>query len=1642
MKKIYATLLLFSVFTLSYAQSVYLKNKTVSANQMSFDSFQLESNYIIQNFESYAIIIFNKIPIVSLREEIKPYFDLIQPIPDFGYYVKIKNKITIQQFNEFKIRHIEPVNINLKIDSILYSKNDIEFAIQNGNVKVIAHYFDKNHLDRYKNDIQNLGFTILYEDEITNSLEVELPYTYESIQKLAYLPYIYWIEPTTPPMETNNYVERTNHRVPLVGELSSYGLTGNGIRVGEWDGTGAGPHIDYDDRHTLMEPFATGVNGNHATHVAGTVLGAGIRNPNEAGMAPEALLFSWNFAGNIPQEMNLGVRNQGIEITQNSYGPAVTSDPCTVRGSYTGASRNLDQLVNNYPNLLHVFAAGNSRSSNCMTGGYGTVHSNFQAAKNNLVVAAVTRIDGNSSFHCYGPVRDGRLKPEISAVGVNVYSTFPFDNYRGGYNGTSMACPGTSGTAALLYEYYKNRFNEDPEAHLMKGVLCNGADDIGRPGPDYQYGFGRLNAYNALKILDNDQYRLSQLSQGNTFSDSFSISAGVNSLKVFLAWSDTAGASSASKALVNDLDLILITPVGDTIYPLICNPASPTQNAIQGVDTFNNTEQIMIVAPDSGLYQFRVIGSRVFTNSQKFSVNWDVQDTQIRMVYPNGGEVWNPPVDNANARIIRWDNYGLSGTATIAYSVDSGQNWTNISNVNIANRQFTWNNCPSTVRTNRALIRITLGTLSTQSENVFTIAARSANPTGVICDQQVHLRWNATSGAQSYKIWQSINGKMQVIDSTTNRFYTVRNLNNGDTCWFSVSAVFADNVDGPRSWGMRFIMNSNNTPPRFTNTLTESNFCIGGNLDYRPTVTATGTPNFMWQFSTDDGENWINTGNTTNRLSLNNLQVSFDKRLYRLRAINVCESEDFSPELLITVDSPFTFSYVNNLLELCIGQDSAAYLTTSNGKEPGGIQWYFQRQLNHSPLLLTGQTSVRLPINNPQIGDEGYFFADFSNGCGTPATSQKVELFIRPQLQLDDLPNDTLCVNQLIDIPMSAQGGDFNNYTFGWKFLDDNWVVSPSVQFRSREAVSINYFVYDNCSEDTIVKAKHFPILTPMSLNLREVLRFTKDTVCAGQSIMLEAAISGGRSYTYQYQWNEGLNPERYNTFIPPKTTNYIVTVGDQCTDTSITDSIKIFVREPLSVSISNPIDTLCFGEPYILTAQPSGGRNSSYNLRWFNNSFQPTIDIAPTQRQTYWVELFDNCTVLPDRDSITIEVRDPITVQIIGEDTICQGSGGVYEAIVSGGRQQSLSYFWNNSVGTSTHHYVPTQSDILRLRVEDGCTPSPGNTQRNIQVREPLRLRILPSEKTICKGQSHEITPLLTGGKFYNYSLTTDAGINNNGTWIVTPEDTTTFNYNLSDGCTTPDAEATVTVNIRPSLSIDLGENTQLCKGDQFNRNIIVSGGLASGYKLFVDDNRIQGFNFSHRFMENQTFNFRIEDDCTVEPAEGELTLFTTDFSDNVITLLSQRNKELVFDRPKSGREAFWQLDDLPWESENGTYDLVAPKFSNSIICKREIDNIGCEDTVCMDIRIFDVFQTGEFKIEAYPNPTNDIVNIRLDDIAGNVTLMVFDLQGRALYHFQTENYDDDIFEISLKDQAAGVYIIKIQANQVEKHFKVVKDY
>ena len=65
-----------------------------------------------------------------------------------------------------------------------------------------------------------------------------------------------------------------------------------------------------------------------------------------------------------------------------------------------------------------------------------------------LSMAAMT------DFSCWGPTTDGRIKPDIVAGGVDVYSTYydeeDASNTYESHEGTSMACPAATGAAVLL----------------------------------------------------------------------------------------------------------------------------------------------------------------------------------------------------------------------------------------------------------------------------------------------------------------------------------------------------------------------------------------------------------------------------------------------------------------------------------------------------------------------------------------------------------------------------------------------------------------------------------------------------------------------------------------------------------------------------------------------------------------------------------------------------------------------------------------------------------------------------------------------------------------------------------------------------------------------------------------------------------------------------------------------------------------------------------------------------------------------------------------------------------------------------------------------------------------------------------------
>src|SRR4030067_2442520 len=99
--------------------------------------------------------------------------------------------------------------------------------------------------------------------------------------------------------------------------------------------------------------------------------------------------------------------------------------------------------------------------------------------------------------------------------------------------GTSMAVPAVSGAAALILEDYRSLHGgTDPLPSTVKALLVHGAQDLGNTGPDFSYGYGKINVKNTIDLL-----RLGSVTEdevGHQASNFFylDVPAGTTSVKV------------------------------------------------------------------------------------------------------------------------------------------------------------------------------------------------------------------------------------------------------------------------------------------------------------------------------------------------------------------------------------------------------------------------------------------------------------------------------------------------------------------------------------------------------------------------------------------------------------------------------------------------------------------------------------------------------------------------------------------------------------------------------------------------------------------------------------------------------------------------------------------------------------------------------------------------------------------------------------------------------------------------------------------------------------------------------------------------------------------------------------------------------
>lgn len=479
------------------------------------------------------------------------------------------------------------------------------------------------------------------------------------------------------------------------GELG-LDLSGRGMVAGIYDQTRPkANHREFGGRVTQIDG-STEIISNHATHVTGTILAAGL-NANARGMASEAIGWAFNWEGDISKMIQNGydpdLRPGGHIISNHSYGftagwyrhangdwawagnEAINNREDYRFGFYSSLSQQLDELAFSKPYYTVVRAAGNERTDV----GDGTKNPDGPedsitpegVAKNNITIGAVGEVRDYkgpedvvmSSFSSWGPVDDGRIKPDLVAMGVNVFSTaISSEGQQDSYttmSGTSMAAPNAAGSLFLLQELYHSRNSgRYMRAATLKGLAIHTAKEAGAsPGPDYRFGWGLLDVKAAAELIINENGGSNMIRElvldNNQIYEYEFISDGVSPIKATISWTDPAGTPPAPSVnpqnlmLVNDLDIRIIDEDGESYFPWTLDPRQGSiARAVNDRDNYrDNVEQIVINAPQSKKYKVTISHKGTLKNNlQAFSLilNAGMSDGQDKTLYWIGGEGdWN-----------------------------------------------------------------------------------------------------------------------------------------------------------------------------------------------------------------------------------------------------------------------------------------------------------------------------------------------------------------------------------------------------------------------------------------------------------------------------------------------------------------------------------------------------------------------------------------------------------------------------------------------------------------------------------------------------------------------------------------------------------------------------------------------------------------------------------------------------------------------------------------------------------------------------------------------------------------------------------------------------------------------------------------
>lgn len=532
-------------------------------------------------------------------------------------------------------------------------------------------------------------------------------------------------------------------------------------------------------------PLASPEITNHANFMATIIAGAGNSVYYATGAAPAARVSSSSFESVLPDADEYYLENN-ITIQNHSYGTSIDNN-------YGLNAVAFDESAHKNESLLHVFSSGNSGIDTSKNGlyanvpGFANITGNFKMAKNILVVGAVDSFGIAPPQSSAGPAFDGRIIPQLVAFQIN---------------GTSESAALVSGTAGLLQQYFKAKNNQDLPSALAKAILINSADDVNNPGPDFKTGFGNMNAMKAMDCINENHILSGTITNRNTDSFNITIPENISLIKITLAWNDTTASAFSPRALINDLDLELVSPSQNTVWkPWVLNtfPNADSLNkpAIRNRDSLNNVEQITLEKPAAGIYKINVKGYNVITSNQKYFIAYSLDSA----FYFN----WQRPAGEDFAQkgmpsVLKWRS-SFTGSGQLEYKFIPDQSWQKIADVNIAKNNFSWL-VPDTIA--RVLLRMKINN-NYYYADTFLITTLLQPKTGFVCGDSILIYWNKINAINNYQVYHLGEKYMEPFKTVSDTLAIILK-NDLANHFLAVSPILADSTAGTKSYAFDYTL--------------------------------------------------------------------------------------------------------------------------------------------------------------------------------------------------------------------------------------------------------------------------------------------------------------------------------------------------------------------------------------------------------------------------------------------------------------------------------------------------------------------------------------------------------------------------------------------------------------------------------------------------------------------------------------------------------------------------------------------------------------------------------------------------------------------------------------------------------------------